>query len=138
MATSILFGYSVEDVDGKLRITIDGAFAECAVRALQEEIKSGRGMWTLSRLSPMRTLGRLMGSHPVNLVRNEAPTSELGRLGTPEPNERLDLEQVFRQGFDQDFSSFEQQMAAFQKSLNELSSELVSAEQSSRTSKATP
>jgi hypothetical protein len=110
VATSTLFGYSVEDNDGKLTITVEGAFAEELLRYVREGVKSGKGSLLISQLLPVRALRRLM-SASVNITDSQA--------GTTGPGKALSIEEIFNQGVDQDLDTFEEQLALMRASLDD-------------------
>lgn len=112
MATSTLFGYTVEDNDGKLVITVEGVLAEEVLRYLREGAKSGRGAMLISRLLPVRSLGRLLYA-PVNLTTNQVLKGEEGE------GNQMSIEQIFNQGVDQNLDTFEQQLALMRAALEE-------------------
>lgn len=116
MAKSTLFGYSIEEEDGKLVVTVDGLFAAEALRALRENVSQGRGYSVLSWLFPVHRLSRLM-SASVGIA--QTGKHYQGEQGTP--SQRLDLESIFSQGIDQDLGAFEQQMQQFRTALIDMS-----------------
>ncbi len=105
MARSTLFGYSIDDDNGKLVVTVNGDFAEEILRNLREQAKAGRG-YLLSRLLPIKSLGRLL-SRRVDLITPGEGGNE----------EDLDMNQIFSQGIDEGFGSFDAQMKKFRESL---------------------
>jgi hypothetical protein len=122
MATSTLFGYTIEEQDGKLVITVHGAFAEAAIGQLRDELTSGRGLKVISRLSPIPPLGRLLRTKRYEA---EAAAREVA-AGAAEEQE-LSTDQLLSQGVDENLGTFEQQIAEFKKSLAEIKSELKPA-----------
>jgi hypothetical protein len=115
MATSTLFSFTIVEDNGKLVITLDGPFAANAIGRLRQELEAGKGWYALSKLSPVGPLSRLMSS-PVNLIGSSQVQDSAGGS--------LNLEQIFNQGIDQSFSSFEQQMAEFRASLGNIEKDL--------------
>jgi hypothetical protein len=108
MAKQTLFGFSVEDDDGKLIITLDGALAEGLTKQLREETQAGRGGLLLARMLPAGSLHKLLSfSNPEK----------------PDENEALSLEQMLGQNIDQTFASFEQQIADLKSVIAEAGAE---------------
>jgi hypothetical protein len=102
MSKARLFGYAVDDDDGKLVITIDGALAETAIRQIREGAHAGKGGELLMELLPISSLHKL--------ISREKPAEEV-----------LTLEQLLGQNVDQSFSAFEQQLQELRSSINDLS-----------------
>lgn len=120
MATSTLFGYSVEDQEGKLVITIEGSYAEEILRYLREGLKSGKGTFLISQLLPLNSLRRLM-SASVNIAAPENDNSD------SDEERPLTIEEIFNQRMDQNYESFEQQLARMRESLKPEGSQPVNA-----------
>ena len=102
MTKSRLFGYSVDEEEGKLIITIDGALAESGIRQLRESSQVGRAGEMLAELLPLRSLYKLMS------------TEQGGEA------QSLTLEQLLGQNIDQGLGSFEQQLAELRESIGGL------------------
>jgi hypothetical protein len=102
MPRSRLFGYSVDEDEGKLVITIDGLLAEGAIRQIRESAELGGGGKILSELLPVNSVYKLMSA------REQAP------------EEALTLEQILGQNIDQSFSDFEEQLAELRNSISTL------------------
>jgi hypothetical protein len=60
MARSRLFGYAVDEDEGKLLITIDGMLAENCIRQIRDSAQIGRGREMLAQLLPVGSLYKLM------------------------------------------------------------------------------
>ncbi|MEP9387676.1 hypothetical protein [Mesorhizobium sp. KR9-304] len=101
MARSRLFGYAIDEEDGKLVIMIDGVLAESAIKQIRDSAETGRGGEILSKLLPIGSIYKLMSSEE-------------------EEDEALSLEQLLGQNVDQSFSSFEQQFAELKETLDGL------------------
>jgi len=102
-----LFSYNVEDDDGRLVISVEGAFAKVAIAQLHEEINSGNGWKFLSSLSPISSLNRLSRIH--------VPSLE------DENNvDRETLDVIFNQGFADDFKGFEHRIDEYGETLRVL------------------
>jgi hypothetical protein len=103
MARSTLFGYTVEDDEGKIVITLTGSIAETL---LQKYTADGLGQdpRLLSSLVPFG----LLSSRPVFLgPRHQARKAE------PAVPETLDIKEIFGQGFDRSHTEFETQLAQY-------------------------
>jgi hypothetical protein len=111
MPRARLFGYSVDEDDGKLLIAIDGLLAETAIRQIRESAQAGQGGRLLSQLLPINSLYKLMSVE-------ETPQEET-----------LTLEQLLGQNVDQSFSAFEQQLAELRDSIASLKSAKSTAEE---------
>ena len=103
MARETLFGFSIDDDEGKLIITVNGALAESLTKQLREETQAGRGGQLLSRLLPLGSFHKLLTFSPT-----PDQTSE---------DTSLSLEQMLGQNIDQTFASFEQQIADLKAAL---------------------
>ncbi|AJC82538.1 hypothetical protein IE4803_PB00499 (plasmid) [Rhizobium etli bv. phaseoli str. IE4803] len=104
MASSRLFGYAVDEDDGKLVIVIDGLLAESCIRQIRDSAQTGRGGELLSRLLPVSSVYKLMSGQEERA------------------EETLSLEQLLGQNVDQSFASFEQQFADLRQTLAEFGS----------------
>ncbi|MBW4421891.1 MAG: hypothetical protein KME13_22175 [Myxacorys californica WJT36-NPBG1] len=104
MTRARLFGYSVDEDDGKLLITIDGLLAETAIRQIRDNAQTGKGGQLLSQLLPISSVHKLMSVE-------EKPQDEV-----------LTLEQILGQNVDQSFSAFEEQLADLKASISTLNS----------------
>ncbi|UPJ69372.1 hypothetical protein [Bradyrhizobium sp. 191] len=103
MTKSRLFGYAVDEDEGKLLITIDGILAESCIRQIRESAQLGKGGQMLAELLPASSLYKFMA-------------------GPDKPEEEpLSLEELLGQNVDQSFTSFEQQLAELRESITELS-----------------
>jgi hypothetical protein len=102
MARSRLFGYAVDEEEGRLLITIDGVLAENCIRQIRESAEIGRGGRMLAQLLPVSSLYKLMSGE-------EKPQEE-----------QLTLEQLLGQNVDQSFASFEQQLTELRESIEEI------------------
>jgi hypothetical protein len=98
MPRARLFGYAVDEEDGRLVITIDGAFAETAIRQIREGAESGKGGEILSQIMPIRSIYRLMS-------------------GPEEEDDALSLEELLGQNIDQSLAAFEEQLNELKGSL---------------------
>lgn len=91
MPKAKLFGYAVDEEDGRLVITIDGAFAETAIRQIREGAEAGRGGEILSQILPIHSVYKLMSA-------GEEKAGELS------------IEELLGQNVDQSLSAFEEQL----------------------------
>jgi hypothetical protein len=108
MPRARLFGYTVDEDDGKLLITIDGVLAETAIRQIRDSAQVGKGGQLLSQLLPMNSLYKL--------------------LSTESPQAELTLEEILGQNVDQSFAAFEEQLAELKSSIATLNSPTSAAE----------
>jgi hypothetical protein len=109
MAKQTLFGFSIEDDEGKLVITVNGALAEGLTKQLRDETNAGRGGQLLARLLPLGSFHKLL-SFSATQEESSEETS-------------LSLEQMLGQNIDQTFASFEQQIADLKSVLAETAGE---------------
>jgi hypothetical protein len=91
MPRARLFGYAVDEDDGRLVITIDGTFAETAIRSIREGAEAGRGGQILSQILPIHSVYKLMSA-------------------AEEKEEELSLEELLGQNVDQSLAAFEEQL----------------------------
>ena len=103
MAGSTLFGYTVEEDEGKLVITLTGMVAETLLNKYTAE-GVGQDPRILSALLPFGQLG----SRPVVLRPHMA--RDATKAKSPE---QLDLKDIFGQGFDRSHSEFEAQLSEY-------------------------
>ena len=104
MSKSRLFGYAVDEDEGKLVITIDGLLAENCVRQIRGSAEEGRGGQLLAQLLPVSSLYKLMSGEGEEKSKQDA----------------LSLEQLLGQNVDQSFASFEQQFSELRESIAQL------------------
>jgi len=105
MAGSTLFGYTVEEDDGKLVITLTGSIAELLLRKYTAE-GIDQDPRLLSSLLPFGHLG----SRPV-LFGSQTPR-KMERQDHPP-----DIKEIFGQGFDRSNGEFEAQLAEYRNLL---------------------
>jgi hypothetical protein len=105
MARETLFGFSIDDDEGKLIISVYGAMAQALTKQLREEAQGGRGGQLLARLLPLGSFHKLLTFSPAA----EEATEDTS----------LSLEQMLGQNIDQTFASFEQQIADLKSALAE-------------------
>jgi hypothetical protein len=103
MMASTLFGYNVEEDDGKLVITIHGVLAEGMLRTIHSEAQAGKGSQILSKLLPLKSLYRVLSGDMDDSAENSLTT-----------------EQIFSQSVDQTFQSFEQQITELRATLSDV------------------
>jgi hypothetical protein len=106
MARSTLFGYTVEEDEGKIVITLTGSVAETLLKKYTAD-GVGDNPRLLSSLVPFG----LLSSRPVIL----GPRSPL-RKAEPAA-ETLDIKEIFGQGFDRSHTEFESQLAQYRDML---------------------
>ncbi|MGN6109752.1 MAG: hypothetical protein ACTHU0_31885 [Kofleriaceae bacterium] len=127
MATSTLFGFSIEETDGKLVITLDGSVATSVAQRLRDEIDAGRGVELLRYFAPVRGIRRLLhSSHPVRIAARTAPApapEDSGKVAAAP----LPIDQIFNQGFEGGLDGFEKQLSEFEASLGSFEQELAAA-----------
>lgn len=101
MSENLIFGYSVEERDGKLVITLDGQMAAPIMQdiaANSARVASGRA--GVASLFPFS----LLASNAVDLL-NPAKTAE--------KQAEMSIEEIFGQGFNKDLSEFEDQLVRY-------------------------
>jgi len=103
---STLFGYTVEEDEGKLVITVNGLIAEGLINQIRQESQAGRGGQLLTRLLPPGSLYKMLSFAPEPTAQNA--------------EEPLSIEQLLGQNIDQTFSAFEQQITDLKSSIAEL------------------
>ena len=120
MATNKLFGYSVEEDDGKLVITIEGASTAQLTKYVKQEVEGGRGWRAMASLSPFVGLNRLSRRAQVAL---ERPAEEKTITDTT-TNLDIDIDTIFKQGFANPYAEFETHLNAYRQALAELRQDL--------------
>jgi hypothetical protein len=110
MPNSTLFGYSLEEQEGKLVITVHGEFAAAAVRFLRDEFTQGRGLSIIQRLSPLGPLKSL-------LPQTESEGEDL--LDLAEVRRALTSDEILHQGVDQSLEAFNRELTTFRESLSQ-------------------
>ena len=119
---STLFGYSIEEDDGKLVITVHGTFAETAARQLREELSQGRGVSLIQRLSPLGPLGYLVSRGSAEKAAATGDQADL--MDLEETGRALASDEILNQGVDQSLRAFELEMARFRAALDQAKNEL--------------
>lgn len=122
MAANKLFGYSVEEAEGRLVITIDGVYAQKVTEHMRSEMEAGRGWYALSHLSPISQINRMARratwvEHQAAAAATEATDAE------PDELQELDLDKIFQQGFSDDYDGFASQFEAYSRALTQLRGE---------------
>lgn len=113
MAGSTLFGYTVEDDDGKLVITVTGALASSLLQRFSADAV-GQNPRLMSSLLPFAELGsRAVQLQPRRPLRPSRPME----AAPPPDAEPPDIKEIFGQGFDRSHSEFEAQLAAYRELL---------------------
>lgn len=111
-----LFGYTVEEEDGKLLISIEGLLGENCIRQIRESAQGGREDSVLSQLFlQVSSLCQLMaggGKPQEKALQEEAPQEEA-----------LTLEQLLGQNVDQSFAAFEEQLSELRETIKALKTE---------------
>jgi hypothetical protein len=118
MASSKLFSYNIEENDGRLVITIEGAYAKSVIDYMRSEVDAGRGWRVLSRISPVGPIHRL--SRQAFRAQQEQEQDEAAAEGGA-----LDLDTIFKQGFAETYEGFASGLDRFGATLNELRTELM-------------
>ncbi len=113
MPNSTLFGYSLEEQEGKLVITVHGEFAAEAVRFLRKEFGQGKGLSIIQRLSPLGPLKSLM---------SQSGTEEEGLMDLAEARRALTSDEILHQGVDQSLEAFNRELASFREALHQYQS----------------
>jgi hypothetical protein len=108
-----LFGYTVEDRDGSLVITVQGQLAEQALDHLREGLSAGGKLPMMRLLSPLNPIGQLL-SAPVH-IRARADVQ-------PPSEEAVPGEGQTSQELDQTFEAFQQQLAEVRDAVGQLKS----------------
>jgi hypothetical protein len=103
MTRSLLFGYTVEQDDGIVVVTLTGSMA---AQFLERLAGPGRGRGAGGGLLPFPLAG--LGSASIRLG---GPAN--GANGAACQPERPDLKAIFGQGFDRDYQSFEADLADY-------------------------
>lgn len=107
MSDSLLFGYSVEEGDGKFVITLSGKLAV----PIMQDIAANIGPETSdSRGLPMMFPYSLLASHAVRMT-NETKDEDEQQRDTP-------LADIFAQGFDKDLEEFDRHLGRYQAMLS--------------------
>lgn len=131
MATNKLFGYSIEENEGKLVITVDGVYAQAAIDNLRSEIGAGRGWGALSQLSPIGGLNR-MARRAAQQQRRIGAISAMPEMPDddeaqpPDGEAELDLGTIFNQGFADTYEGFSKRLDRYGASLAQLEKEFQS------------
>lgn len=113
MAGSTLFGYTVEDDDGKLIITVTGALAASLLQRFSADAV-GQNPRLMSSLLPFAELGsRGVLLQPRRPFRASRPAEPAPPVDSSPP----DIKEIFGQGFDRSHSEFEAQLAAYRELL---------------------
>lgn len=123
MSSSTLFGYTLEERDDTLVITVHGTFAGTVVRYLRDELSEGRGLSLIQRLSP---LGPLRGM----LMRRSIEEGDDELLGLDEAERGLGTDEIMNQGVDQSLDAFEQEMLRFKAAMGSSTTQKEAAVQS--------
>jgi hypothetical protein len=104
-----LFGYSLDQQDDTLIITLRGSLVEEALRILREGVKAGGSVPMEMLLSPIISIGKLL----------TAPMPQgYGREGLFQPRP-ADVEASLSQEVDRAFAAFQEEMRAFDRSVHE-------------------
>ena len=111
MSDSLLFGYSVEEGDGKFVITLSGKLAV----PIMHDIAANMGPEASpTRGIPMMFPYSLLASQAVHMTPN-------GKDEDDEPRDRT-IADIFAQGFDKDLEEFDRQLGRYQAMLSPTSS----------------
>jgi hypothetical protein len=106
MNDGLLFGYSVEENDGKFVITLAGKLALPIMQDIAAQVTNEPGSaGSVTRLFPYS----LLASQAVRLMQQPA--------GNGVDREETSLEDIFGQGFDRDLDDFERQLDRYQNML---------------------
>ena len=136
MSNSTIFGFSIEESDGKLVITLDGSVATGVADRLRQQIAAGRGADLLRYFTPLRGLRRLvLSSPPVKIAATPEPgraTDEINQLVV----DPLPIERVFNQGFEGGLDGFEKQLSEFEASLGVIEQEITASAEAAPAKKA--
>lgn len=111
MANSMLFGYSLEEQDQKLVITVQGEFAEAVIGYLREEFRQGRGLSIIQRLSPLGPLKSLLAQ--------QSAGEEEGLMDLAETGRALTSDAILHQGIDQSLELFNRELADFREAMQQ-------------------
>src|SRR3954449_503081 len=106
-----LFGYSVDDDDGRLVITVHGRLAEEGIRRLHEQIDAGGVLPLPALLAPLRPLRGLLSA---SVVLGAGSAAVEGSPGAEEGDD------ILSQTVDQTLTEFRRQMEEFRTSAQAL------------------
>ncbi|HET6274779.1 MAG TPA: hypothetical protein VFE16_02410 [Candidatus Cybelea sp.] len=97
MAHAVLFGYTIEENDGDIVITVSGPLARQILHGINAGLDGARTLASLPIVVPFGNLA----SQSVRLSSgNRLPMQTA-------PDEKLSLKEIFGQGFDRGLSDFE-------------------------------
>lgn len=102
-----LFGYAVDDDDGKLVISVHGKVAQEGLRRLHEHVDAGGSVPLVTLLAPLDPLRGLLSA--------QVALSPRGLVADVD-----DTEQMLSQAVDQTLTDFRQQLSDFQGTLGTL------------------
>jgi len=122
MATNKLLGYTLEETDNKIVITVDGEYATTAVEHLRAEMKAGRGWRVLSSISPMFGLARLERGASRRAAASALEGAELSDDGSDTFDDKiidLNVETIFKQGFANPYDAFAARLKEYKSTLEE-------------------
>lgn len=134
MAVTKLFSYNIEENEGKLVITIEGLYAQTAIKHLRSEVETGRGWRALARMSPVGPLNRL-SRQAARLHELEAQNPELDTKDGAAP---IDLDVIFNQGFAETYQDFGNHLDRFAQSLVQLKAEFDAGQAAKKAPEAAP
>src|SRR4051812_2380256 len=117
MSNAKLFGFSIEDADGKLVITVDGAFGGKLSEFVRDEMAAGREWRVLSCLMSLDGIARLG-----KLARSQGAGAQ--RAAAEVDGVAADLETIFKQGFADPAEEFGARLETYRRTLAELQGEL--------------
>jgi hypothetical protein len=112
-----LFGYSIDEKEGTLVVTLSGTLTQAAISHLRERIDSGENWPVRTLLSPVLPLGRLLSS--------AVPLRS--QLVASDPGTHVD-EEALNQQVDQTLAAFMEQMDEFRTALAELDADPTPSE----------
>lgn len=119
-----LFGYTIDEDDGTLVVTVRGVLAEDAIRQLRERVERGETWPVTALLSPVVPIGRLL-SAPVR-VQSEPVATKWSSVD----------EEALNQQVDQTLAAFGQQIQEFTAALAALEAEQAPPPAQSKPAKA--
>jgi hypothetical protein len=106
-----LFGYSVDDEDGRLVISVHGRLAEEGLRRIHDQIDAGAALPLPALLAPLRPLRGLLSA-----------SVSLGQGGPIGPS-LDDTEDMLSQAVSQTLTDFRQHLDEFRTSVQQLQAE---------------
>jgi hypothetical protein len=123
MPTTKLFGYTIEETDDKLIISIDGVYATRAAEHLRSEMEAGQGWRALATISPMYGLKRIERRAMKTQARLKG--GSVGDIDDRVSGDlELDLDTIFKQGVSNPYEAFETQLDSYRSALAQIKADV--------------